>query len=662
MKRRAPASSLTPDQRMIFALLLAAQAATVAPLLVELPLWVPGITLFLIGLRALFLWRNRPTPRSWVLVLLGIGAAAAVLAQFHSLNGRDAGVSMLLFAAALKSFEIRSRRDLIVVIYLAYLLAVAHFLFDQSIPWVLYALALIVFVTMLLTRLHAGPQPPGWRSLGYVGLLRILAAIPLTLLLFALFPRIEGPLWGRPAQSQNAVTGITNQLTPGSIARLATSQAVAFRATFTGAPPAHDARYWRVYVMDHFNGRRWVQSPSARPHPGNLQPTGQIRHYSLLMQASDRHAIPALDMPLQAPARARLEAGHVLRANNLIDGTREFALSAASHYVLDSTLAPGARRAALQLPPGVALQARALAERWRAADPAPQAIVNRALAYFHDHAFYYTLRPPPLHGDITDDFLFKVRRGFCEQYASAFAVLMRAAGIPTRIVAGYAGGEWNPVLHYLLVRQANAHAWVEVWLQGRGWVRIDPTSAVAASRVQRSAANSPGVATIGEGLHIGFVQHWFNTLSMSWDSVEYFWNLTIVAFGPQQQRAFLQRIGLQSGGIAQALYIAIGIAVLMLLGLGIDLLRRSAAPADAPTRLYRRHLRRLARSGLRPAPSEGALDFAERVAAQLPQEAEHARRIAALYTQARYAGGDTKRQTHRLRQLMQAVRETRKSD
>lgn len=661
MKRRRAMASLPTEQRPVFGLLLASLALAAAPLLTSLPPWIPATALGLLALRALALWRHRPMPPGWLLALIGIAGSIVVFVQFQSLNGREAGISLLLFGTALKSYEVRSRRDLIVLLYLGYLLTFAHFLFDQSIPWVLYALLLVATLTTLMARLHAGPQPPNWLALGLGGALRLLAAAPLMLLLFALFPRIEGPLWGRPGQEQTAVTGLGNDLTPGSIAQLVQSQAVAFRATFDASPPPVGERYWRVRVMGRFDGSRWSVAPHA-VGPGRLQPAGASLHYTLLLQPSGRRWIPALDMPDNVPPQTRLGAGNTLSVRQPVDRTREFALSAATRYVLSPSLPAAVRQADLRLPTGSAPRARALAQQWRLQDSAPQAIVDRALRYIHEQPFYYTLQPPPLHGDITDDFLFGTRRGFCEHYASAFAVLMRAAGIPARVVTGYAGGEWNPVLHYLLVRQSDAHAWVEVWLAKRGWVRVDPTSAIAASRVQQGIATGSARASASGAGTSDALQRWIGNLRLGWDSVEYFWNSWIVAFGPQQQRAFLHRLGLQADWYHLGLYIGGGAGLLALLWLAADLLRRRTPGADAATRLYRRHLRRLARLGLHPAPGEGPLDFAERVARRLPQQATQARRIATLYAEARYAGGSRPQHEQRLRKLAEALDKHRAQD
>lgn len=653
MKRRKRASALEADQRPAFALLILVLALAAAPLLSPLPTWIPTTALGLLALRMLALWRRRPMPPGWLLAIAGLASVLVVFAQFHALNGRDPGVSLLLLGIVLKAYEVRSRRDLIVLIYLGYLLGLAYFLFNQSIPWVAYALLQVVALTALLARLHAGPQAPHWRELSLSGVVRLLSAVPLMLLLFALFPRIEGPLWGHSAQQRTAITGLSNELAPGGITQLVQSHAVAFWASFATTPPPTAQRYWRVHVMTRFNGRQWSAAPQAAS-PSTLLPEGPRLKYTLLLQATDQHWVPALDMPERAPPGVRLKGGHTLRAQQPIDRVRKFTLSAVTHSVLAPSLSSAVRRADLALPPGIAPRARALALRWRRQEPSAQDIVSRALRYIHDQPFYYTLHPPPLQGDITDDFLFGTRRGFCEDYASAFAVLMRAAGIPARIVTGYAGGQWNPVLHYLVVRQSNAHAWVEVWLKKRGWVRVDPTAAVSAKRVQRGIATGTAQAPIAQGSGFGPLQRWAANLRMSWNSVQYFWDSWVVAFGPQQQRAFLHRLGLQADWFHLALYMGVGSGLLILLWFGVSLLPRGERP-DAPTRLYRRHLRQLARQGLNPTSGEGAFDFAERAARRLPQQADHIRQIAALYSEARYAGGDKTQRQRRLHRLAEAV-------
>lgn len=636
----------------MFGLLLALLAATCVPFIGTLPSWIPAGVLMLLALRMIALRRAWPMPPVWMLVVLGLLLGGAIFAQFHSLNGREAGGSLLLLGTALKVFEVRARRDLNLLVYLGYLLTATHFLFDQSIPWVFYGLLLILGFTTLLSRLYSGPHPPSWRALILTNGFRLLITLPLMLLLFALFPRISGPLWGQ-TQNKSAVTGLSNELDPGSIARLVRSQAVAFRASFDNStPPPAKTLYWRVRVMTRFNGSRWSVAHTSGAVQGQLIPQTSPQHYTLLLQPSGRRWIPALDMPVDIPAQTRLSSVFTLSTRRPLERTREFALAAVTHYVLNPSLAPDVRRADLALPPGAAPKARALAQRWRSENPAPKAIVAQALRYFHDRPFYYTLKPPPLTGDPTDDFLFHTRRGFCEHYASAFAVLMRAAGIPARIITGYVGGEWNPVLHYLLVRQSDAHAWVEVWIAKHGWVRVDPTAAIAANRVQGNIAASQGSTALADR---GTLQRWLGHLRMSWDSVQYIWGTWVVAFGPEQQRALLHRLGLSSDWLHMGLYLASGLFGIGLLWWIAASLPRRRPRMDKASRLYRHHLHRLANMGLRPSPSEGALDFAEHVAQRLPDQADYARNIAVLYTQARYAAGDARQHEMRLKRLERAL-------
>ncbi len=656
MKSRSSASTLTPEQRGLLTWLLAVLTIAAFALIGPLPTWIPAIAVGGIMLRLLRLRRNQGTFPARLLISFAIVGAAGVFAQFHTLNGREPGVALLLFAGALKSHETRSQRDIIVLIYLGYLLVLARFLFDQSLPWVAYGLSLTGALTFILHRLHAGPNPPDWKFLAKNTLAQLTAALPLTVLLFAVFPRIEGPLWGRAPHNPAGVTGLSNILDPGRIARLAQSQAVAFRAHFAGKPPPRADLYWRAYVLDRFNGYQWLPSTHHKASVGKLEEKGRAWHYTMLLQASSHHAVPALDIPIEPPAGLRLMVGHTLRAIKPINQTVEYPLTSILRHRLDTKLSAASREAALQLPPGTAPRTRTLALRWKHSSNTSQGVIERALAFFHTQDFYYTLNPPPLHGDITDDFLFDTRKGYCEQYASAFAVLMRAAGVPARIVVGYAGGEWNPVLHYFLVHQANAHAWVEVWLSGRGWTRVDPTAAIAKNRVQPGAASAAALMETNSSFQFNGIRAWLNQVNLGWDSARYFWELSIIAFGPEQQRAFLHSLGLATGATIQGLYIAAGVVFLfVVIGL-VELFPRSSSPTDPAQRLYRRWITDLGRRGMSPAPGEAPQDFAERVANAWPEKSEQARRIARFYEKTRYAQAQADEYTRRLAVLSKLVK------
>lgn len=632
-------TDLPAAHQAAFYRLLGSLAALSLVLSASLPAWVAVSAFVLVSYCVLALFQGWPNPSSIVLAGFGLTAVIGVALWFHTLNGAQAGVSLLLLVASVKTLECRTRRDLIVVVLSGYLLTASLYLFGQGLLHVMFGLANLLWLTSVLQQLHAQAAPvPLRRQLASSGV-RLLAALPLMLFLFVLFPRIDGPLWGRMPNRHQAVTGLSDGMEPGVISQLVRSQAIAFRAHFSGPPPAPNTLYWRTYVLTRFNGLAWLPPAAGAGNRNGVQIHGPMTRYTLLMRPTGKRGIPVLGLPVSVPSGTRLMPGDTLKATGAAEAVRSYVLTVATHgALLGADMRRSQLRRDLALPPHIAPQARALAARWRREDPSPEAVVARAMRYIHDQPFYYTLTPPRLPGDITDRFLFSTRQGFCEDYASAFAVLMRAADIPARVVVGYMGGHWNSALNYYTVREADAHAWVEVWLSGRGWVRVDPTAAVAASRVEAGTAETAtgGLAISAAG---GWLGHWTRSLRRGWDTAGYLWDTWVVAFGPAEQRALLARLGLRSDWASLAAYLAAGFALIALSGLGWHTWKaRGTRVRDPALRLYRRYLRRLKRErNLAPHPNEGAQDFAQRAATSWPAHAETAATIALRYQEARYA-------------------------
>jgi transglutaminase-like putative cysteine protease len=348
----------------------------------------------------------------------------------------------------------------------------------------------------------------------------LLQAAPIAAVLFVLFPRISGPLWGLPEDAHTGRTGLSDTMAPGQISKLAQDDEVAFRVQFADRVPEPDRLYWRGPTLGHFDGRTWrpVRRELADPPAPTVTAPNDTRvlRYRTTLEPHSRRWLFALDLPAE-----------LVRAPDLaVSIAPDFTMVSVDPIVarlrydgaarLDAAIGLNETRLSLQdwiqLPPGQARRTLEMAARWRTEEQDEGKLVERALAMFRDNAFRYTLDPPLLADDPVDQFLFETRAGFCEHYSSAFVVLMRALDIPARVVTGYQGAEANPGDDYWIVRQADAHAWAEVWLPGRGWVRVDPTAAVAPERIERGSAGiqsrraglgAPGL--LGEP---EFVQRW----------------------------------------------------------------------------------------------------------------------------------------------------------
>ena len=629
MRRRTepPAS---PEQAR---LALLALAAAILPFLFTLPPWVAGGALVFVAWRALALFGHARLPGTTVRIVLLLIGLAGIVVTFRSFGGATAGGAFLVVTTALKALESRSRRDFRIVALAAWFLLAAAFLLDQSLPLALYAIPAVWLATLAL--LAGDPAARG--TLGRRGARLLAAALPLALVLFLLFPRLPGPLFRFGAPELASVSGLSDSMAPGSIGALTTSDAVAFRVHFEGAVPPPGKRYFRGPVFTLYDGRRWLpgRRPHGRPH---VDGHGQPVHYRVLERANGTHFLFAPALPVQISTRARYTPRYELLAPHRIWNETSYTGISYLDYTAQPRLPAGERAADLALPRGIDPRARALAARWQREHGTAGAIIRAALDWFREQPFYYTLAPGRLSGpDRVDQFLFTTRRGFCEHYASAFAVLMRAAGIPARVVTGYAGGDVNPYDGWLVLRQSNAHAWDEVWIADRGWVRVDPTSVIPPGRIEPSATRS--VAT-SPAANPRLAPHgWLWQIRLAWDAVNTAWTEYVVGFGPGLQHQLLNRLGLgQAGPFVSALLmvaLAIGVGVLAF-SLGLARLgRRHEEPAR---RLYRRWCRRLARRGLVRRPGEGPRDFAARVARESPRDAESAAEITALYVAARYAG------------------------
>lgn len=622
---------------------------SVLPQYDRLPLWLA------VAVALSCLWRLAPVerrlglPPTWLRALLLLAGMAGVAASHRTLLGPEGGVSFLIVCALLKLLESRTPRDVVISALLDFFLIATAFLFSQSLGLTLYvafaSVAIVATLLVLQQREGAGLRHTLRRSAVLVG-----QALPLMLVLFVFFPRLP-PLWTLNLTQGGARTGMSDSMSPGDISSLSESTEAAFRVEFEGPRPPPEKLYWRGLVFGYFDGTRWSQgypmTDQVHLPPRGLpawvegsEPEAASLRYRVILEPTDKPWLFGLDIPRSATAKVGLT-----RDLRLV--RREPVLQRLT-YLVESW--PAARadvqglpdwmyRQSLQLPSGGNPEARRLAERLRNSTGSTERLVQEVLARFRDEGFYYTLEPPPLGDDRIDDFLFRTRRGFCEHYASSFVFLMRAAGVPARVVAGYQGGEAGPGGDYWLVRQMDAHAWAEVWMPGRGWVRVDPTAAVAPDRIQRGAAQTAqqreywGSSAGGALRHGNYrLLHGLRNLA---DYVNYRWQRDVVGYDSKRQDSLLARL-LGDSSLTRRLLVMLG-GFALLAGLFMLMAlrghRREQHPLD---RLYRRYCERLARRGISRETGEGPQAFARRVAAQAPALAAEADEFARLYMALRY--------------------------
>jgi transglutaminase-like putative cysteine protease len=616
--------------------LLATQVVVIAPHVPRLPAWVSLATL-LLGL-----WRGWVKVRRWRLpgrgLLLGMTllGVMVILASAGRVFDREAGTALLVLMLGLKLLEMRGLRDIMVVICLDYFLIITYFLYSQSILMAVYMFGAVLLITAVLVAIH---QPNGGRldgkSLRLAAML-LLQATPMMFILFVFFPRVPGPLWGVSGGGQSGVSGLSDKLEPGTISQLILSDEVAFRVDFDGLLPRHSQLYWRGPVFSYYNG--WAWRP-GRPLPGSLPDIeflGRPVSYTVTLEPHYQRWLFALDLPETVPAFAQRTSDLLLESRKSVYARLRYSLSSYPQYRVETTLSPSARGRALQLPRVGNPRARALARRWRNETQDNAEIVQRALNLFRVEPFRYTLEPARLDNDPIDDFLFNTREGFCEHYASALTFLMRAAGVPARVVTGYQGAEYNALGDYFIIYQANAHAWSEVWLQGRGWVRVDPTAAVLPSRVETGLrAGVPGADLLGAATRRD--EGWRGYVALTWDAFKHGWNTWVVGFDKLNQHRFLNHLGLEKTpwqGMVTALLAGL---VLVFMAIAMTLLRSpNLAKRDVILATYLRFCTKLARVGLTRHPQEGPADFARRVSQRRPDLSAKVQLITQRYIALRY--------------------------
>ncbi|QWT22306.1 DUF3488 and transglutaminase-like domain-containing protein [Bacillus sp. NP157] len=617
-----------------FDLLCLTMAFVVAVHATHLPWWLSA------GLAVILAWRwwqrraGGRRPSTWIkLPLVGL-LLAVVVAFYGTLFGREPGSAFAVGLLVLKLLETEHPRDARVGIAFGGFALMSALLFDQSIvATVVVACALVPALGTLRALEEVAPGVRGWRTELAPALVSLLASVPLAAFAFLFIPRLESPLWGAP-KADRAVTGLSSSMVPGEMAELLVDDTPAMRVTFDGRAPLPEGRYFRAYTMMSFDGKQWSEGFSGYASPATTFKGEPRFRYHVTLEPTQQRILPALDMPTAPPSIATLRFDRTLRTQDPVRTPTSYDLAAATDYRLDETLNPGLRRAALQLPAGVGPRARELAAAW--ADHYnhdPQAIARAALSLFRDGGYSYTLAPAPLGADRIDDFLFQTREGFCEYYASSFAFLMRAAGIPARVVTGYQGGYWNTLGQYLLVRRSDAHAWVEAWIEGRGWVRYDPTGAV---RPERVSLGAPAAAAAGNDGTSFFDMAWLRNARDRWDVVNQWWNEAVNGFDALRQRGMLRPFGIRRTDVSDlAVILAVGCSLLVAVALGWALFQRREG--DALDALMRRLQRKLAKAGVSRRTGEGPKHFMARAARSLPAHRNALERLSELYLRSRYA-------------------------
>jgi transglutaminase-like putative cysteine protease len=593
----------------------------------HIPPWCLGLTAGLLVWRAYLTLRLRPLPGLWARVALLMLAVGATYVTHRTILGRDAGVTLIVVLLALKTLELRARRDAFVVFFLSFFTLLTHFFYSQSL---LTAVGILLALWGLLTALVNAHMPVGhpplWRAARLAGGMALLGA-PIMLVLFMLFPRMA-PLWGIPSDGMTGRSGLSPTMSVGSIASLALDDSIVMRLRFEGRPPPQRTLYFRGPVLSRFDGRQWQPlTDSLLPGRGMRAPLstqGEAVRYQVTLEPSNRPWLLVLDATATAPAGPSLGPQDLVRTPDLqwllrrpVTDLLRYEAQSFTDFRYGPQEAVLGLQDHLDLPPGFNPRTLALAQDLRrdAPDATSQQLIDQVLDRLRTGGYTYTLEPG-LYGDNTaDEFWFDRKAGFCEHIASAFVVLMRALDIPARIVTGYQGGEVNSVDGYWTVRQSDAHAWAEVWLAGSGWVRVDPTSSVAPGRTGTLQRLRPQPGLLGTAM-LTVSPDMAARLRALWEAANNGWNQWVLNYTQSRQFDLLRQLGLQASDWTDLLHALVAVVV-GAASLGALWTLWERRHTDPWLRLLERARQRLRRAGLAAAPNSTPRQLAQQLPAHL---------------------------------------------
>lgn len=655
-----------------------------ALLLVLLPVWrqVPTLIILLgclsAGWRIAILLGRGQWPPAWLRLGLVLVALTSVVVNLGPLIALEFSVSILAAGYALKLLEMKSQRDALVVVYIGYFLVATAVLFSQTLLQTIYLMFCLViliaaqqglFCGSLRGSFQAADSTPIVSSIRFAGSLALQAA-PLTIVLFVLVPRI-GPLWSVPVPDHSARTGLTDTITPGDIARLSRSDELVFRARFSGRVPPADQRYWRAVVLDQFDGRTWRQSGKSfflsamsptdwvgeqpevagwwQNRPGSYQ-------YEVMMEPTGKPWMYTLGPAGAVTDNSFLYRTMRLSAHQPIESRRLYSMAGRVPQADSVSMPDWLAWLNTRLPAGGNDRSREYALKlYSQSGQDPVKMALRILSLFRQNEFHYTLSPPLYdQASAIDEFLFAGRRGFCAHYAEAFVFLMRSVGVPARIISGYQGGELKKAENLIQVRQFDAHAWTEIWVAGKGWLRFDPTAAVAPQRIESGLEAAIGGSetflpdspfSLYRFRHSAIL----NNIRLAFEKAEYQWQRSVVNFRQDEQEAFLKGLlGDKDFHWRQGLVLTLGVSlVLALLALPLLYRRQSLSPLQ---KIYARFLKKMAKRGFVPEDGEAELTFARRIAQADNAIAEPVRLFCQAYIRVAYREMDS--DTGKLKRLL----------
>ncbi len=620
---------------IVFAVMLA-----VLPQLYRLPLWFLPMTIIVVSYR--FYAQIYQVRKAYNIILILIALVALMMIVYSQGFGlsREISVTILITMSVLKLLETYSMRDALLVVMLCYFVTMTRFLYSQDLLLIFYLLGSAYITTHALSVLNY-QQSDRWfdRKQLKSTASSLSLAIPFAILFFLVFPRLGSPIWGSPDIFGEGKTGVSDTMSPGSIIELFMDDSPAFRVTFEDqVTPPNNRLYWRGPVLWNFDGRTWSRKKHRSLRETIRQyPSEQAIAYQVELESTGQNYMFGLDYVAAAVDKALLLPDSLLYSPTKINQLRHYELKSVMLDRFYQQLSEDDKNLLLAYPEGQNQQTLAMMKTWQQEANNPIEIINRGLQYFNQNDFFYSYTPPPLEGEVIDEFIFNSKRGFCEHFASTYVIMMRMAGVPARVVTGYQGGVDND--GYLLVKQSDAHAWTEVYIESEGsigyWQRVDPTSVVAPERVERGARN-----IMNEKRHwIDF--EWLKNTKESLDKYRYQWNQWVRDFNVSKQEALFRAIGIEyrDGKYLALMMISILLVTGILVIIPLWFMKRKhfhalqklylqfAKLAKKTPDLYGQHLL-------------GIEHFSQKFIDQYPQTAAQVNHFVDLYVNARYSRHD----------------------
>ncbi len=553
-------------------------------------------------------------PRALIRLLLIFCSIWLIYYSYGRFLGRLPGTAMITLMALLKLFEIKTQRDIHIIIFTSFFILASHFFQSQQMLLAVYVFSVVIYLTTLLIVFSDQLQQTRFSQHLKTATRLVFISLPFMLILFILFPRIPGPLWGLPSDAFTASTGMDETMSPGSINKLVRSSAIAFRVKFQHSPPAYNNLYWRGAILSRYDGRTWRRDDPPVTDKLNLDTTTRAHNnlrYTVTLEPNNLNWLFALNYPIKNTQRYQINREAMLLTAAKITHITNYTVLSDSTAINRSLSAREALKYR-QFPANFNPQTQQFArQKFKQSGYNVEEYIQIILRYFQQQPFFYTLSPPRLGRNSVDEFLFKTRRGFCEHYASSFTLLMRAAGIPARVVIGYMGGEINPLDNYMIVRQSDAHAWTEVWVNHH-WRRIDPTSAISPERVEHGSLN-----TGREREHSAFLlqgsSQFLQQAGYLFDSIQNSWNQWVIGFNQQQQQYFLARLGLKNTDPAMLIIWLIVAMTVASFVIAWRLFYHSQRSSNKVQHYYSIFCKKLATANLPRCANEGALDYQYRL-------------------------------------------------